>query len=101
MTISLTAGYPCSRPSIRRAGKPCGLFLQLQGPRLLETFAIWAGQELRVQFYGSAGQRYYGDEVERGAGRGGGGRGIAVNEPSWLTPFSMDTGQIIYAINNL
>src|SRR5262249_26567158 len=43
---------------IVRAGKPCGLFFQVQGPRLLRTFAIWAGEENRVLFYDSAGLRF-------------------------------------------
>jgi hypothetical protein len=43
---------------IRRAGKPCGLFFQLEGPRMMKTYAIWAGQEHRVLFYDSAGQRF-------------------------------------------
>ncbi len=43
---------------IRRAGQPCGLFFQVRGPRLLKTYAIWAGQEHRVLFYDSAGQRF-------------------------------------------
>ena len=43
---------------IHRAGQPCGLFFQVQGPRLLKTYAIWAGQEHRVLFYDSGGQRF-------------------------------------------
>ncbi len=43
---------------VRRAGKPCGLFFQVQGPRLLRTYAIWAGKEHRVLFYDSGGQRF-------------------------------------------
>jgi hypothetical protein len=43
---------------IRRAGQPCGLFFQVQGPRLLKTYAVWAGLEHRVLFYDSGGQRF-------------------------------------------
>ena len=43
---------------IRRAGQPCGMFFQVQGPRMLKTYAIWAGQDHRVLFYGSGGQRF-------------------------------------------
>jgi hypothetical protein len=39
-------------------GKPCGLFFQTEGPRLLKTYAVWAGQENRILFYDSAGLRF-------------------------------------------
>jgi hypothetical protein len=42
---------------IRRGGRPCGLFFQVQGPRLLKTYAIWSGDEHRVLFYDSKGDR--------------------------------------------
>ncbi len=53
-----TAQTPLQQTLIQRAGKPCGLFFQVQGPRLLRTFAIWAGKEHRVLFYDSSGQRF-------------------------------------------
>jgi hypothetical protein len=43
---------------IFRSGKPCGLFFQVQGPRLLKTHAVWAGQEERILFYDSTGSRF-------------------------------------------
>jgi hypothetical protein len=43
---------------IIRAGKPCGLFFQVQGPRSLRTYAVWAGHEDRILFYDSAGLRF-------------------------------------------
>ena len=43
---------------IVRRGKPCGLFFQAQGPRLLKTYAVWAGEENRVLFYDSTGERF-------------------------------------------
>ncbi len=43
---------------IKRAGKPCGLLFQVEGPRLLKTYAVWAGTEDRVLFYDSAGLRF-------------------------------------------
>ena len=42
---------------VRRAGRPCGLFFQVQGPRLLRTYAVWAGDEHRILFYDSKGDR--------------------------------------------
>ncbi len=43
---------------ITRSGKPCGLFFQAEGPRLLRTYAIWAGPEERILFYDSTGSRF-------------------------------------------
>ncbi len=49
---------PFFQALIKRAGRPCGLFFQVQGPRLLRTYAIWAEKEHRVLFYDSGGQRF-------------------------------------------
>ena len=52
---------PCQTPLhqaiITRKGKPCGLFFQALGPRLLKNFAIWAGDENRILYYNSCGER--------------------------------------------
>ncbi len=52
---------PCQTPLhqaiITRQGKPCGLFFQALGPRLLKNFAIWAGDENRILYYNSCGER--------------------------------------------
>jgi hypothetical protein len=49
---------PLHQTLILRGGTPCGLFFQLQGPRLLRTYAIWAGEEGRILFYDSTGCRF-------------------------------------------
>ena len=49
---------PLRQALITRAGKPCGLFFQAQGPRLVKTYAVWAGEEDRVLFYDSSGVRF-------------------------------------------
>jgi hypothetical protein len=49
---------PLFQAVIKRSGKPCGLFFQVQGPRMLKTYAIWAGEEDRVLFYDSTGLRF-------------------------------------------
>ena len=36
----------------------CGLFFQVEGPRLLKTYAVWAGDEHRILFYDSTGRRF-------------------------------------------
>lgn len=47
-----------SETLIVRAGRPCGLFFQAQGPRLLKTYAVWAGDERRILYYDSTGLRF-------------------------------------------
>jgi hypothetical protein len=49
---------PLHQALILRSGRPCGLFFQVQGPRLLRTYAVWAGEENRVLFYNSTGLRF-------------------------------------------
>jgi hypothetical protein len=49
---------PLHQARIVRSGKPCGLFFQVQGPRLLRTYAVWAGTEDRILFYDSTGVRF-------------------------------------------
>jgi hypothetical protein len=48
---------PLKESVIRRSGQPCGLFFQVLGPRLLRSYAIWAGNEDRILFYASCGSR--------------------------------------------
>lgn len=43
---------------ITRSGRPCGLFFQVHGPRMLKTYAVWAGEEHRILFYDSTGVRF-------------------------------------------
>jgi hypothetical protein len=49
---------PLHEGLITRQGKPCGLFFQVQGPRLLRNYAVWAGEEDRILFYDSTGERF-------------------------------------------
>jgi hypothetical protein len=49
---------PLHQARILRSGKLCGLFFQVQGPRLLKTYAVWAGEENRILFYDSTGLRF-------------------------------------------
>ena len=57
MIISIRIKPRCIKRLITRKGKPCGLFLQALGPRLLKNFAIWAGDENRILYYNSSGER--------------------------------------------
>ena len=40
-----------------RKGAPCGILFQVQGPRRLRNYAVWAGEEDRILFYDSTGVR--------------------------------------------
>lgn len=55
----LDAGQtPLGQAVIRRRGRPCGLFFQVQGPRQVRAYAVWAGEEDRILFYDSNGTRF-------------------------------------------
>ena len=41
-----------------RAGKPCGLYFCLHGPRSVKFSAIWETEQNRVLFYDSSGERF-------------------------------------------
>ena len=51
---------------IRRRGKPCGLFFRVQGPRMLQSYAVWAGREDRILFYDSTGLRFAKSRLSEG-----------------------------------
>ncbi len=51
------AQAPLQQAVIMRRGRPCGLFFQVEGPRLLRNYAVWAGEENRILFYNSSGER--------------------------------------------
>jgi hypothetical protein len=52
------AQTPLHQAVITRAGRPCGLLFQVQGPRRVCTYAVWAGDEDRILFYDSTGRRF-------------------------------------------
>jgi hypothetical protein len=49
---------PLRQMVIKRAGRPCGLFFEVAGPRLLRSYAVWAGEENRIIFYENSGERF-------------------------------------------
>jgi hypothetical protein len=49
---------PLYQGLVTRRDRPCGLFIQVKGPRQLKTYALWAGEEGRILFYDPTGQRY-------------------------------------------
>jgi hypothetical protein len=52
------AQTPLHQSVITRSGRPCGLFFEAQGPRRVKAYAVWAGEEGRILFYDSGGQRF-------------------------------------------
>jgi hypothetical protein len=48
---------PLFEGAVTRRGKPCGLFFQVQGPRQVRLYALWAGEEKRILFYDQTGAR--------------------------------------------
>jgi hypothetical protein len=49
---------PLLRSAVKRSGRACGLFFSVEGPRLMKSYAVWAGDEHRVLFYDSTGARF-------------------------------------------
>lgn len=43
---------------VMRNSRPCGLFFQARGLKQIKTYAIWAGEENRILFYTSTGERF-------------------------------------------
>ncbi len=50
--------YPLQQSLMQRRGRPCGLFFQINGPRMVKVYAVWAGDEGRILCYDSSGQRF-------------------------------------------
>jgi hypothetical protein len=43
---------------MKRRGKPCGMFFEVKGPRLLRTQALWEADKNRLLFYDASGVRF-------------------------------------------
>jgi hypothetical protein len=46
------------RATLQRGGRPCGMMFHVEGPRMLKTSAVWAGDEHRILFYDSTGTKF-------------------------------------------
>jgi hypothetical protein len=57
---------PLQMNKITRSGKACGMFFQVKGPRMVRCYALWAGDEERILFYDSSGQRFNETKVHEG-----------------------------------
>jgi hypothetical protein len=49
---------PMREALLKRSGKPCGITFQVNGPRMVRVYAVWAAQEHRILFYDSTGTRF-------------------------------------------
>jgi hypothetical protein len=49
--------FPITEKTLNRAGKPCGIYFCLQGPRAVRFTAIWETERNQVLFYGPNGER--------------------------------------------
>jgi hypothetical protein len=47
-----------------RAGRPCGVYFCLHGPRSVKFSAIWDAENNYVLFYGSTGERFHKTRLE-------------------------------------
>ena len=52
------AQTPLHEAAVTRAGRTCGLFFQVQGPRQVRTYALWVEAENRILFYDGTGNRF-------------------------------------------
>ena len=43
---------------VRRAGRTCGVYFEVEGPRSMRSHAIWVSDEHRLLFYDSLGTRF-------------------------------------------
>jgi hypothetical protein len=57
---------PLFQSVIIQAGRATGLFFKVQGPRQLQSYAVWAGAEKRILFYDAAGERFAETRLKKG-----------------------------------
>jgi hypothetical protein len=49
--------FPMAEKVLNRAGKPCGVYFCLHGPRAVRFTAIWESDRNQVLFYSPSGER--------------------------------------------
>lgn len=50
--------FPMTERILTRAGKACGIYFSLFGPRSVRLNAIWENETNTILFYGSNGERF-------------------------------------------
>jgi hypothetical protein len=58
--------FPITEKILNRAGKPCGIYFCLQGPRAVRFTAIWESERNQVLFYGPNGERIQKSQLVEG-----------------------------------
>lgn len=61
-----TGIFPMTERVLQRAGRPCGIFFCLYGPRQVRSTAIWETDTNTILFYGSNGERIQKMALARG-----------------------------------
>lgn len=49
---------PLYHSVLRKQGRACGMFFQVQGPRQVKAYAVWSSDESRLLFYDARGGRF-------------------------------------------
>ena len=52
-----SGAFPMTEKVLNRAGKPCGIYFCMYGPRAVRFTAIWETECNQVLFYGPSGER--------------------------------------------
>ncbi len=60
-----TDQFQLSQNILMRAGKPCGIYFCLHGPRSLRLSAVWETEQNTILFYGSCGRRMHRTQLVR------------------------------------
>ena len=50
--------FPITERVLMRAGRPCGIYFCLHGPRSTKFSAIWDADRNQILFYGTHGERF-------------------------------------------
>lgn len=56
--------FPLTEQVLVRAGKPCGMYFCLHGPRALRLVAIWETDSNAILFYSGRGERFHKTRLE-------------------------------------
>lgn len=53
-----SGAFPLTERGLFRAGRRCGVYFCLHGPRAVKFTAIWELEKNRILFYGASGERF-------------------------------------------
>ena len=61
----LPGAFSMTQRMLTRAGKPCGVYFCLHGPRAVKYTAIWETHQQTILFYGPTGERFQKVQLEQ------------------------------------